>query len=400
MARRPAIPRTVWALGWVSLWMDVSSELVHSLLPLLLVGGLGASTLMLGLLEGVAEASALLVKIFSGALSDFWGRRKGLLLFGYGLAALSKPLFPLAQSVTTVFVARLLDRFGKGMRGAPRDAMVAEVTAVEIRGAAFGLRQSMDTVGAFLGPLLAVGLMLLFADDIRRVLWLAVIPAAVAVAVIAFAVQEAPGEAKPARAWRSPLHWRQLGAFSRSYWYLMLVAATLTLARFSEAFLLLRAQQLGLADRYVPLVLVLMSLAYTLTAYPAGRLSDRLPRSVLLSASLPVLIAADLLLASAHSLSTLAMGIVLWGLHMGLSQGVVAAMVADYAPKAAKGTAFGCFGLVTGLATLLASVLAGLLWQDLGSAATFGAGALFAGLALALLLAGRQRWLPSPAVSV
>ncbi|EJL07631.1 MFS transporter [Pseudomonas chlororaphis] len=379
------IPRTVWALGFVSLFMDVSSELVHSLLPLYMVGTLGISMLAVGIIEGVAEATALIVKVFSGALSDFIGRRKELLLLGYGLAALTKPLFPLASSAELVFSARLLDRIGKGIRGAPRDALVADVAPAEIRGACFGLRQSLDTVGAFLGPILAIGLMLWLANDIAQVLWLAVIPAALAVALLVFAIRE-PEHAPGSRHFQSPLRLASLRRFSRHYWWVVAIGAAFTLARFSEAFLVLRAQQLGFSAAWVPLVMVVMAGFYMVSAYPVGKWSDRINRSALLSVGLLLLILADLVLAYAESVPTVLLGVALWGLHMGFSQGILATLVADTTPADLKGTAFGVFNLLSGMALLLASVIAGWLWQAHGAALTFYAGAGFAGLSLLLLM--------------
>ncbi|WP_079201538.1 MFS transporter [Pseudomonas sp. CC6-YY-74] len=390
LAVNPAqgIPRTIWALGLVSLFMDMSSELVHSLLPLFLVGTLGASMLTVGLIEGLAEASALLVKVFSGAFSDFIGRRKGLLLFGYGLAALSKPLFPLAGSAETVFAARLLDRIGKGIRGAPRDALIADVAPAAIRGACFGLRQSMDTAGAFLGPILAILLMLWFSGDITLVLWFAPIPALLAVAMLWVGVSEPDRQTPPLRL-RSPVLRRSLGQFSTAFWWVVGIGAVFTLARFSEAFLLLRAAQLGLSTSWVPLVMVVMAAFYMLSAYPAGKWSDRIERSTLLGVSLLLLILADLLLAYAESVITVIFGVALWGLHMGFSQGILAALVADTTPAELKGSAFGLFNLVSGIAVLLASATAGWLWQSYGAAAAFYAGAGLA--AAALLLLGLRR---------
>jgi len=379
------IPRTVWALGFVSLFMDVSSELVHSLLPLYMVGTLGISMLVVGIIEGVAEATALIVKVFSGALSDFIGRRKELLLLGYGLAALTKPLFPLAASAELVFSARLLDRIGKGIRGAPRDALVADVAPAEIRGACFGLRQSLDTVGAFLGPILAIGLMLWLANDIAHVLWLAVIPAALAVALLIFAIRE-PEHAPGTRHFHSPLRLASLRRFSRHYWWVVAIGAAFTLARFSEAFLVLRAQQLGFAAAWVPLVMVVMAGFYMVSAYPVGKWSDHINRSALLSVGLLLLILADLVLAYAESVPMVLLGVALWGLHMGFSQGILATLVADTTPADLKGTAFGVFNLLSGIALLLASVIAGWLWQVHGAALTFYAGAGFAGLSLLLLM--------------
>lgn len=383
-----AIPRTVWALGLVSLCMDLSSELVHSLLPVFLVGTLGASVLTVGVIEGVAEATALIVKVFSGAISDFIGRRKGLLLLGYGLAALTKPLFPLAASADTVFTARILDRIGKGIRGAPRDALVADVAPAEIRGACFGLRQSLDTVGAFLGPILAILLMLWFAGEIAWVLWFAVIPAALAVGLLLFGVSE-PKQDGLDKQFRSPIHPRSLRQFSRAYWWVVGVGAVFTLARFSEAFLVLRALQLGFSATWVPLVMVVMAAFYMLSAYPVGKWSDRVSRTTLLGAGLLLLIVADLVLAYAESSAMVLLGVALWGLHMGFSQGILASLVADTTPADLKGTAFGIFSLASGLALLLASVIAGWLWQEFGAAVTFYSGAGFSAVALLMLM--RQR---------
>ncbi|MGV8920596.1 MAG: MFS transporter [Pseudomonas sp.] len=378
------IPRTVWALGFVSLFMDLSSELVHSLLPVFLVTTLGASAFAVGVIEGIAESTAMLVKVFSGAVSDFIGRRRRLLLLGYGLAALTKPLFPLAHSVEVVFTARILDRIGKGIRGAPRDALVADVSPPEIRGACFGLRQSMDTVGAVLGPALAILLMVWLAD-IQLVLWFAVIPAAIAVAFIVIGVKE-PTHASIEHKFRSPIHWRVLNDFSARYWWVVIVGGVFTLARFSEAFLILRAQQIGLSVTWIPLVMVVMALFYTLSAYPAGWLSDRISRTKLLCVGMGLLVLADLVLAQSSSVITLMLGVALWGLHMGFSQGILASLVADNAPGGLKGSAFGMFNLVSGVCMLIASVLAGWLWQSIGAGSTFLTGALFATTALLLLL--------------
>ncbi|MDH4094045.1 MAG: MFS transporter [Betaproteobacteria bacterium] len=384
-----AVPRTVVALGAVSLFMDLSSELVHGLLPLLLTTVLGASMVAVGIVEGIAEATASIVKVFSGALSDRFARRKPLVLVGYALAALSKPLFPLATSVPLVLVARFADRVGKGVRGAPRDALIADVTPPGQRGAAYGLRQALDTAGAVLGPLAAVGLMLVLAGDIRQVLWVAVLPAIAAVAVLVLYVKEPARRAAGERAPR--IAFASLGSLGRRYWTIVALGAVLTLARFSEAFLVLRAHELGLALALVPLVLVLMNLVYTAVAYPAGVAADRGHRRALLLCGIAALIAADLVIAAWPSVAALAVGIVLWGAHMGLTQGLLSALVADAAPVQLRGTAFGVFHLVSGAALLVASVLAGWLWSALGASATFYAGAAFCALALAgLAIAARQ----------
>ncbi|ABA51401.1 major facilitator family transporter [Burkholderia pseudomallei 1106b] len=392
---RPPIPRTVWALGFVSLCMDVSSELIHALLPIYLVTTMGMSVAALGVLEGAAEATAMIVKIFSGALSDWLGRRKALLLLGYGLAALTKPLFPLAAGPATVAAARLLDRVGKGIRGAPRDALVADVAPPEIRGACFGLRQSMDTVGAFAGPLLAIALMLAFADHIRAVLWFAVVPAFAAVALILFGVEEPASAPAAARAFRSPLHWRALRAFSGRYWFVVLIGTAFTLARFSEAFLVLRAQQVGLDIAWIPAVMVVMSIAYAASAYPVGIVSDKFGARAPLAAGMLLLIAADLLLGASASRTALFAGVAVWGLHMGFTQGMLAALVAQTAPAALRGTAFGVFNLAGGIAMLAASALAGWLWEHHGAPTTFFTGAALAAVALAMCGFVRRR--PGPA---
>lgn len=378
------IPRTVWILGLISLFMDISSELVHGLLPIYLVGTLGSSMLMLGLIEGAAEATALIVKVFSGALSDYFGKRKGLLLLGYGLGALSKPLFPLAGSAQAVLTARLIDRIGKGIRGAPRDALVADVTPPQLRGAAFGLRQSLDSVGAFVGPLLAVLLMLLLSNDIQLVMWFAVLPAFIAVALIVFGVYE-PTVAKPLGKLRSPIRRENLKQFPAAFWWVALFGAVFTLARFSEAFLVLRAQQVGLAVTWIPLVMVILALLYLLSAYPVGRLSDRIGRYGLLATGLGLLMLADLLLATGDTVLWILLGVAVWGLHLGFTQGLLATMVADTAPAHLRGTAFGVFNLLSGLAMLVASGLAGWLWQTWGSATCFYAGAVFTLMAWLLL---------------
>lgn len=380
------IPAGVWALGWVSLFMDFGSELVHSLLPLLLAGPLGASAFAIGLIEGAAEGLVLVTKLFSGYASDATGRRKSLVVFGYGLAAVVKPVFPLASSLGWVVGARMLDRFGKGIRGAPRDALMGDIVPPDLRGAAFGLRQSMDTIGAVIGPLCAVGLMFAFHDDIRHVLWFAVIPSLIAVFILVRFVREP--ERRPAeRMARLPISRAGLSVLGRRYWHVVFVGALLALARFSEAFLILRTDQLGLATTYAPFVLVVMSIVYSLSAYPAGVLSDRLGRRGILVVGLAVLVAADVVLARAGSPGVAFVGIALWGLHMGLTQGVMSAFIADHAPAQYRGTAFGVFSLVSGAGLLLASAGAGALWEWQGSPVTFLVGAVLAAACMVATLA-------------
>lgn len=381
---RPTIPKSIWALGFVSLLMDVSSELIHSLLPVFMATALGMSAFSIGLIEGVAEATALIVKVFSGALSDWWGKRKPLALLGYGLGAASKPLFALAGGAGLIVAARLIDRVGKGIRGAPRDALVADLAPPEVRGAAFGLRQSLDTVGAFVGPLLALGLMLLCTDDFRTVFWVAVIPAFLAVALLLFGVQEPERRSDGKRS--NPIQRANLARLPAAYWWVVGIGAVFTLARFSEAFLVLRANEGGLPIAWTPLVLVGMNVVYAAAAYPCGKLADRVRHETLLACGLALLILADMLLAAGNHWTWVWAGITFWGLHMAMTQGLLATMIADTAPADLRGTAYGFFNLVAGIAMLIASALAGLLWDQFGARFTFIAGGAFAMLALVGLL--------------
>jgi MFS family permease len=381
-----AMPPSIWALGLGSMFMDTSSELVHSLLPIFMASVLGASMVTIGFVEGVAEATAAITKVFSGAISDALGKRKFLVVFGYGLGAVTKPVFPLATSIGWVFTARFIDRLGKGIRGAPRDALVADITPPALRGSAYGLRQSLDSVGAFAGPLLAVMLMTWFANDIRAVLWVAAAPAFIAVALLMVAVRE-PERHEPSQ--RAPLTLAAAARLPRRYWLVVPVGAVLTLARFSEAFLVLRAQSVGFAIGHVPVVMIVMNVIYAGVAYPAGIAADRFSRRMLLIAGLAMLIAADLVLAAAAAPSHVLVGAALWGAHMGLTQGLLSKLVADASPVDLRGTTFGIFNLVSGAALLLASVIAGALWSAIGAPATFLAGATFAALAAVGLLAYR-----------
>ena len=377
-----SIPRGIWVLGMVSMLMDISSEMVHSLLPMFMVAKLGATAFEVGLIEGLAEAIALIVKIFSGALSDYLGKRKGLAVLGYGLSALTKPLFAMATGVGTVLTARLLDRVGKGVRGAPRDALVADIVPSGLRGAAFGLRQALDTAGAFLGPLLAVALMLLWADDYRAVFRVAIIPALMAVALLYFGLREPEQKGEQAEKRSNPIRRANLKRLSKTYYWVVGVGAVFALGRFSLAFLVLRAQQAGIPVALVPLVMVAMNLVYSLTAYPFGKLSDRISHNTLLAVGLAVLIAADLVLALSSHWAVVLGGVAIWGIHLGITEGLLTTMVAETAPPDLRGTAYGIFNLVSGIAMLGASVIAGLMWDSFGAFATFCAGAVFCGLAL------------------
>jgi MFS family permease len=392
------IPRSVWILGFVSLLMDVSSEAIHAVLPVYLVTVLGTSTLTVGFIEGIAEATAAITKVFSGALSDWLGNRKGLATLGYGLAALTKPVFALAGSVGWLVAARFVDRVGKGIRGAPRDALVADLAPPELRGASFGLRQALDTVGAFVGPLLAILVMMVTADNFIAVFWVAVVPAFLSFALITFFVKE-PSHPRETRARGIPLGRTALARLGAVYWWIAAIGAVFTLARFSEAFLVLKAQASGLPLAWVPLVMVLMNVIYALAAYPAGALSDRIDRIGMLIAGIAVLIGADLVLAFSVDVAGVAVGVALWGLHLGLTQGLLAALIADAAPGDLRGTAFGVFNLLSGAALLAASVVAGALWSSTGPGATFIAGAVLAVAALLGLLAIRGRLRPGKPVA-
>lgn len=378
------IPSGVWVLGFVSMLMDISSEMIHSLLPLFMVTTLGAGAIAVGLVEGLAESLALVVKVFSGTLSDYLGRRKGLAVFGYALGALTKPLFALAPGVGMVLTARLLDRVGKGVRGAPRDALVADIAPPHLRGAAFGLRQSLDTVGAFIGPLVAVGLMLLWANDFRAVFWVAIIPGVMAVALLVFGVREPVRRQSETRV--NPIRRDNLQRLDSAYWWVVGIGSVFTLARFSEAFLVLRAQQGGMLIALVPLIMVAMNLVYAVSAYPFGKFSDTMSHTKLLVLGLIVLIAADVVLAISDHWAIVIVGVILWGLHMGMTQGLLAAMIADVSPADLRGTAYGFFNLACGVALLIASMLAGIVWEQFGAPFTFYVGAMCGACAITLVV--------------
>ncbi|MEE3170716.1 MAG: MFS transporter [Pseudomonadota bacterium] len=383
------LPRSIWVLGFVSLLMDVSSEIIHSLLPIYLVSVLGASALAVGLIEGAANATAPMIKVFSGALSDYLGKRKGLAILGYGLSALSKPVFALASGLGWIVTARIVDRVGKGIRGAPRDALIADLAPPDLRGAAYGLRQSLDVAGAVAGPLLAIALMLLWQNDFQAVFWAAVIPAVLTVELLVFGVRE-PARTAPGQR-TNPIQRANLKRLNRAFWSIVAIGALFTLARFSEAFILLRAEALNLAPAWLPLVVVALNLAFSLSAYPFGKLSDRVPAHSLLIIGLVPLILADALLATANHWAWTLAAALAWGLHMGITQGLFAKLVADTAPEALRGTAFGVFNLVTGVTLFLANALAGLLWAWGGAALTFQAGAAVGVVVMVLLWVRRGR---------
>jgi MFS family permease len=377
-----SMPRNIWVLGLVSLLTDISSEMIHSVLPLFLVTSLGTDVVTVGLIEGLAEATASVVKLFSGTLSDRLGRRKELAILGYGFSTIVKPLFAIANSPGLVLLARFGDRVGKGIRGAPRDALVADSTDESNRGAAYGLRQSLDTIGAFLGPILATGLMLSSEQNFRLVFWLAVIPGILAVALLALGIKE-KSKAQPKQS--QPLQWQTLKDLGRDYWLLVAVALLFNLGNSSDAFLLLRAQQIGVAPAFVPLSLVVMNSTYLISAYPLGRLSDKIGRYRLLTGGF--LLYALVYLGLAYVQTPVQMGLLLglYGIHLGMSQGSLLALVADRVPSELRGTAFGFINLAIGLAILPASLIAGALWQWVSPQATFLVGSGFAIAAVVLL---------------
>jgi len=384
------LPISIWGLGFVSMFMDISSELVHSLLPIFMATVLGTSIVTIGIIEGFAEGAAAITKIFSGAISDYFGKRKFLAVAGYTLSAITKPVFPIATTIGWVFGARFVDRIGKGIRGAPRDALVADIAPLQLRGAAYGLRQSLDSVGAVIGPLLAVICMIWLTGDIRAVLWVAVVPAFIAVFLLVSVVRE-PESPDRAADPRNRLMLTDAKSLPRRYWLVVALGAVFTLARFSEAFLILRAQDVGLAIDYVPIIMIVMNIFYSIFAYPAGAAADRLSARTLLVLGLAILVVADLLLAMAVSPWITFAGAAFWGLHMAFTQGLLSKLVADTAPADLRGTAFGVFNLVSGVALFLASFIAGSLWTAFGASATFIAGALFAFLAAMGLLLNRPK---------
>jgi len=382
MASRPRLPRSVWVLGFVSLLMDLSSEIYHALLPAFVTMVLGLPVAALGAIDGVAEATASIGKLFSGRLSDRSRRRKPWIVAGYGLAAFSKPLFPLAGSGAAVLVARFTDRVGKGIRGAPRDAMIADDTPPAVRGRAFGLRQALDTAGALLAPVVAIALMMLLGGRIRLVFWIAVLPAALSALLAWLALREP--EERVATAKASPF-FRGFRDLDKATKRLLAVGFMFTLARFSESFLILKGMEAGLSESWSPITLALFNLAYVALAYPAGALSDRMNSRSILMAGIAVLIAGNLVLAKSETPLGLFIGIVLWGAHMALTQGIFSRMVADSAPEHLRATSFGAFWFVTGIGSLLASLGAGWLWDSDGSSATFLASAGIAAVAFAML---------------
>ena len=385
----PNIPRQVWALGWVSLFTDISSEAIISVLPLFLTTTLGASVTTVGLIEGIAEATASILKVFSGAISDYWGQRKSLAVLGYGLSTFVKPLFAIASSPSWVLLARFADRTGKGIRAAPRDALVADVTDASNRGAAYGLRQSLDTVGALLGPLLAMIVLDRSPQNFRLVFWLAVIPGMIAVMFLVFGVTEPRQQQNQQRV--NPLNRSALSSLGSNYWWLLLAVLIFNLGNSSDAFLLLKAQQVGIPAAFIPLTLVVQNLTYALFAYPLGRLSDRISRRQLLISGwlIYALVYGGLALVDRAPQFWILLAV--YGVHLAMTQGTITALVADLVPANLRGTAFGFLNLAVGLALFPASLLAGLLWQQFGAGVAFAVSSGLAVIAICLLAIVSQK---------
>jgi len=385
------IPKSIWALGFVSMFMDVSTEMIHSLLPIYLVSILGVSAIAVGMIEGIAESTSLLIRIFSGTLSDYLGKRKLIATIGYGIAAATKPLFAIATSLNVIMAARFVDRLGKGIRGAPRDALIGDLSPLSIRGACFGLRQSLDNVGAIAGPLIAILLMWLFANNIKAVFWAATIPAFVSFFIILVVVKEPKKEHHYNQEEQKPFNIKDVAKLHSSFWWVIVIAVVISFARMSEAFLVLKAQDAGFELMYIPLVLVIMNLIYASTSYPAGKLSDKIDRMHLLSLGTLILLISDLLLAYATTHIHTMLGVALWGLHMGVTQGIFAALIVDKTPAHLYGTAFGIFNFLCGLAILFGNIIAGWIWSVHGAQLTFLFSSSLVGLMFLIILINEYR---------
>nr|WP_200892490.1 MFS transporter [Aliterella atlantica] len=371
----PPLPRQVWVLGWVSLLMDIGSKMIQSVLPLFLVSMLGASLVTVGAIEGIAEVTAAGLKVGSGLISDRGGQhRKWSAVLGYGFSALMIPLYPIATSPGWILAARMGDRMGKGIRVAPRNALVADATPEHQRGAAYGLRYTLDTIGALLGPIVATILLAVSRQNTRLVFWAAMIPAFLAVGLLIWGIQAPPFAQPSSKSKASGLRWQSLQQLGVNYWHLVVVVCLFNLGNSSDAFLLLKAKDVGISFTAVPLVLTAIHAGSAVSAYPAGWLSDRLSRRnvFLVGLGLFALTYGGLAIARQPWQVWLLLG--LYGLYQGITQGVLLAMVAATITPMSRGTAFSFLSLVAGFSLLLASLLAGWLWQQIGSWAAFGLG--------------------------
>ena len=379
------IPRNVWALGIVSLLMDLSSEMILSILPIFLVTGLGISVLSLGLIEGLAEGVASVIKAFSGALSDYLKKRKILIVIGYGISTLTKPFFALASTATWIFTARFVDRLGKGIRGAPRDSLIADSTSTKIRGTAYSLRQSLDTLGALLGPIIAIIILYLTTNNFRFVLWFAVIPAVLCIVVLIFGVKETTLK-KNISSKKSYFLFKNFSKITPVIWLFFLIVFILNLGHFSEAFLLLRSQEIGLKVSFIPIVFVVMNVAYAIVAVPFGHLADRGGFFILIVCGFLILVLADIILALTNSVGWMFVGIIFWGIHLGMTQGLLLAMISKLSPLELRGTSFGLFHAITGIALLIASLIAGYLWQYYNSGLIFFVSAIITSVGISFFI--------------
>ena len=390
------VPRNIWALSLTSFFRDVASEMLVHLLPLFLANVLGIRTAVIGLIEGIAETTASLMKIYSGWLSDRLGRRKELTVAGYGLAALATPLLLIARSWPAVLLYRFIDRLGKGIRTAPRDALIADSITPEHRGVAFGLHRAADTGGAFVGLLLAMWLVWrsqlgewqLTAETFRTIVWWAMIPATLAVLAVALGVKEV---VKPRPKGASPPRFT-LSGLGQPFQRFLLVMILFTLGNSTDAFLVLRAQSSGASVVMVLAMIAGFNLVYTLLATPAGALSDRVDRRKVVIGGwlLYALVYLGFALAGQAWHFWLLYG--LYGVYYAMTEGVAKALVADFVPAARRGTAYGVYNAAVGLTVLPASVIAGILWQGLGAWMGFGHAAPFLFGGLLALLASVLLW--------
>ena len=363
----------------------MSSAMIYSLLPVFMVRVLGISIASVGVIEGTAEATNSLIKIVSGAASDWIGRRKPLVVFGYTLSAVIKTIFPVAGTVSAVLAARVIDRLGKGIRDAPRDAFLADLTAKEIRGEGFGLRLALAISGFVVGPLIAIGLMKLSGDDFQLVFWIALIPAYLSLVVLFVAVKELPFNYDESQR-RRPIRRGDIIALPAVFWWVVAIASLLSLARFSQAFLVLKAHDIGVDAAFVPMVLVVMYLVFSVAAYPFGVLADHLDRRLQLGIGTVILVGADVVLANASTVWLTMLGAALWGLQLGVTQGLLGATIADVAPDRLRGTAFGIYDVAIGVGTFIASAGAGALWMAGGPSIAFSFSACVATAAALMLL--------------
>jgi len=376
------LPRNVWALSWVAFFNDTATEMGYWLLPQFLVGVLGASPMTFGLIEGAAETVSSFGRLLSGWLSDRLRRRKPLVAAGYTVANIVKPWLAVAASWGQVFWVRFTDRAAKGFRGAPRDALIADSVPQAQRGAAFGLRQAMDTAGAVLGPLGALALLPLFSGDVRKVFWLATIPGAVCILLVWFGVSEVRPAEHVGAVREPPLHpvnW------NKSLVIILIAAGLFSLGNSSDLFLILRAQNLGVRAALAPGLGLLFNLVYTSLSWPAGKLSDQIPRRALVVLGYLIYGAVYLGFSLVRGPQFVWFLFAVYGMYYAMTEGVIRAWIADLVPSSSRGSVFGVFNWLVGVAALPASLVAGWLWRHYSPPAPFFVSALLS-FSAALLL--------------